>query len=259
MIIDGRQIARDILARTKTRAERLPHPPRVVAIVGDETPATISYLRIKGARAADAGCVFERRPLGASFADADAVIMQLPLPEGVNQKEACDSIPLLKDADVLSSIAREKFERGDADALLPPVVGAVAEIFKTYAIEPRGKRTVVVGAVCLVGAPVATWVAQQGANVEVITLESGDTSALKEADIIVSGAGSPHFIKPEMLKQGVVLIDAGTSESSGVLVGDAEPSCSAKCSLFTPIPGGVGPLSVAYLFENAVTLAERKN
>ena len=86
---------------------------------------------------------------------------------------------------------------------------------------------------------------------------AGARVALAQADIIVAGAGVPHFIKPEMLKEGVVLIDAGTSESGGTIVGDADPSCANKCSLFTPVPGGVGPLAVAKLFENAVTLAER--
>ena len=93
---------------------------------------------------------------------------------------------------------------------------------------------------------------------EVVTLESGNlTAALRAADIIVSGAGSPHLIKPEMLQQGLALLDAGTSESDGALVGDADPACADKCSLFTPVPGGVGPVSVACLFENVVTLAER--
>jgi methylenetetrahydrofolate dehydrogenase (NADP+)/methenyltetrahydrofolate cyclohydrolase len=91
-----------------------------------------------------------------------------------------------------------------------------------------------------------------------VTLESGDLSAsLRGADLIVSGAGSPHLVKPDMLKEGVVLIDAGTSESGGAIVGDADPACADKCSLFTPVPGGVGPLAVACLFDNVVTLAER--
>jgi methylenetetrahydrofolate dehydrogenase (NADP+)/methenyltetrahydrofolate cyclohydrolase len=91
-----------------------------------------------------------------------------------------------------------------------------------------------------------------------VTSKSDDLSALLgAADIIVSGAGSPHLITPDLLKEGVVLIDAGTSESGGVIAGDADPSCASKCSLFTPVPGGVGPLAVACLFENAVTLVER--
>lgn len=258
MTIDGRAIAKDILINVRARAERLPHSPKVIAIVGSETPATQSYLKIKAARAADAGCVFEARPLGASFEDADAVIVQLPLPPGANQKEICDSIPLEKDADVLSSATREKFERGDADALLPPVVAAIRELFARYGVDPKGKRAAVIGNGWLVGNPATVWLRQQGAEVTVLTSNSGDLSAaLGKADVIVSGAGSPGLITPDKLKEGVVLIDAGTSESGGALAGDADPACAAKCSLFTPVPGGVGPIAVACLFENAVSFAQK--
>ena len=259
MIIDGRALAKEVLARAKTRAEKLVRPPMVVALIGSDTPSTRSYLAIKTKKAEEAGCVFETRPLGASFDDADAVIVQLPVPAGVNQKEVCDAIPVEKDADVLSSVARAKFEIGDKDALLPPVAGAVREIFLRNNFEPKGKRAVIIGDGWLVGNPCAKWLGQQGAEVIVFTSESDNlTAALRAADIIVSGAGSPHLIKPEMLKEGVILIDAGTSESGGTIAGDADPACADKCSIFTPVPGGVGPLAVACLFQNVVTLAQHQ-
>jgi len=266
MIVDGKAIASEILARTKVRAENLQKRPLVVALVANETPATKSYLRIKAARAADAGCDFEVRPLPAGRQDflsviqddyADAVIIQLPLPEGMDTKVACDAIPVEKDADVLSVAARAKFQSGEVGALLPPVVGAVREIFMQNSIDPKGQKAVVIGDGWLVGNPCATWLKQRGANVTVLTTQSGDlATALARADIIISGAGSPHLIKPEMLKPGVILIDAATSESNGVLAGDADPACVEKCSLFTPVPGGVGPIAVACLFENSVVLAK---
>lgn len=255
---DGRRIAADILSHVKTRAKRLPHSPRVIAIVGSETPATLAYLKIKAMRAKDAGCTFETRPLGASFDGADAIIIQLPLPGRVNQKEICDSIPIEKDADVLSSAARASFENGDEDALLPPVVGAIHEIFAHANVQIKGKKAVVIGNGWLVGNPSAVWLKQQGAEVEVVTSKTENLAAvLRTADSIVSGTGSPHLIKPDMLKQGAILVDAGSSESNGTLAGDADPACAKMCSLFTPVPGGVGPIAVAKLFENAVTLAEK--
>jgi methylenetetrahydrofolate dehydrogenase (NADP+) / methenyltetrahydrofolate cyclohydrolase len=263
MIIDGRAMAKEILERTKARADKLARRPLVIALTAADTPATRSYLAIKTKKAEEAGCIFETRSLGASYDDADAVIVQLPVPVGVNQKEVCDAIPVEKDADVLSSSARAQFEMNDlrSHSLLPPVVGAVAEIFKKYKVEMKGKRAVVIGTGFLVGAPVVTWLKQQGVDVEVIAKPSDFAVAratLATADIIVSGAGSPYLIKPEMLKQGVVLIDAGTSESDGTIAGDADPSCADKCSIFTPVPGGVGPLAVACLFENVVTLAQHQ-
>lgn len=263
MILDGKKLAGEILARTNVRTQNLDRRPKVLAIVANETAATKSYLAIKEKRAAEAGCVLEvaKFPesvstdtlrLAIATAEADAIIVQLPLPVQVDSKEVCDAIPAAKDADVLSAAEREQ------GALLPPVVGAVAEILASAAIVPNAKKVVIIGEGFLVGKPVATWFRAQGAEVEVITLESGSLTALKDADIIVSGAGSPHLIKPEMIKEGAVLVDAGTSESSGKLMGDADPACAEKCSLFTPVPGGVGPVAVAKLFENTVLLAESK-
>lgn len=266
MIVDGRALAKEVLVRAKTRALSLGRDPHVLAIVTNETFATKSYLSIKEKRAVDAGCVLEimRFPEDTTTAalraavratHADAIIVQLPLPLSIDTKEVCDAIPVAKDADVLSSIAREKFEQGEDVALLPPVVGALREILEKNFIRVQGKKAVVIGAGFLVGAPSARWLMHQGALVEVVTLES-DLSILKDADLIISGAGSPHLIKPHMLKPGVVLIDAGTSESNGEVVGDAEPLCADLCSVFTPVPGGVGPLAVACLFENVVILAK---
>ena len=263
MIIDGRVLAQTVLERSRSRASVLAHPPRIVAIVASNTPATTSYLAIKTKRAAHAGCVLEvmRFPESVTTeelvsavreSDADALLVQLPLPAQVDATTVCDAIPPEKDADVLSTAARA------TGTLLPPVVGAVSEIFKTYAVDPKGKRAVVIGAGFLVGAPVAAWLTAQGAAVTVVTSATGDLAAARRAaDIIVSGAGSPRLIKPDMLKEGVILIDAGTSESGGAIVGDADPACAERCSLFTPVPGGLGPLAVAKLFENAVILAEK--
>lgn len=256
MIVDGKQIAKEVLARTKERAEKLVHAPKVIAYVAqDPTPATRSYLNIKKRSAEAAGCLFEETADATVLGNGDAAIIQLPTTPDAMQ--LLDTIPLEKDADVLSKAAREKFARGDSGALLPPVVSAIAEIFERHGVRPEGKRAVVVGAGFLVGAPAAVWLAERGALVETVTLESGDLSLLADAEIVVTGAGSPHLVKSEMLKEGAVLIDAGTSESDGVTVGDADPSCASKCSVFTPVPGGLGPIAVAKLFENATILAER--
>ena len=259
MIIDGRAIAKEILARTKARTEKLGRRPNVLVYVSpEETSATRSYLKIKARSAEESDCDFEETRSLTFSSRADAIIVQLPLPSDISTEDVLNSIPLRQDADVLSIAARTKFENNDTGALLPPVVGAVREILMQGNVVVKGKHVVIIGDGRLVGHPCSIWLKLQGAEVTVVTLESGDLrSALAEADIIVSGAGSPHLIKPDMIKEGVVLSDAGTSESDGAIVGDADPACAEKCSIFTPVPGGVGPLAVAHLFENVVTLAER--
>jgi methylenetetrahydrofolate dehydrogenase (NADP+)/methenyltetrahydrofolate cyclohydrolase len=268
MIVDGRAIAADILEETKARAAKLGRVPLVRAITANPSPATLSYLKIKAAKAADAGMRLEvvTLPDGAPYAayeealrspGADAIIVQLPLPEGIDSESLVNSIPLTLDADVLSLYATSAFMNQERGAVLPPVVAAIAEVFSRTSTAVTGRRAVVVGQGKLVGKPAAVWLNQQGADVIVITKESIDRSAIAQADILVLGTGSPGIVGPNDCKDGVVLIDAGTSEQGGQMVGDADPACAQKAAVFTPVPGGMGPIAVACLFRNVVILLER--
>ena len=268
MIIDGRMIAADILASTRTRIAPLGRELIVRAIVMDPTGATASYLRIKSARAEDAGMRMEvvhmspdattQEVMSAVAAPgADSVIVQLPLPESVTTSLILDEIPLSKDADVLSRNAYEDFIYRKSRALLPPVVAAIKEVLERTHTEIKGKRAVVVGSGKLVGLPATAWFEEMGADVFVLTRQSESLAELAHADIVILGAGSPHLVKPDMIKEGVVLIDAGTSESNGAIVGDADPACAEVAGVFTPVPGGMGPIAVACLFHNVAELALR--
>ena len=269
MIIDGKMIAAEILEATRLRVAELGRTLIVRAVVMDPTGATKSYLRIKSARAEDAGMHLEIVNVPSDATDqevmsavgapgADAVIVQLPLPDSITTSLVLDEIPLSKDADVLSSAAYEAFVFRKPDALLPPVVAAIKEIFNRANVEVEGKRAVVVGSGRLVGQPAAVWLEEMGADVLVLNRRSESLAELAHADIVILGAGSPHLVKSEMLKQGVVLIDAGTSESNGAIVGDADFACAEISSVFTPVPGGIGPIAVACLFQNVAELNLRK-
>jgi methylenetetrahydrofolate dehydrogenase (NADP+)/methenyltetrahydrofolate cyclohydrolase len=171
----------------------------------------------------------------------DGVIVQLPID---NADALLAKIPAEKDVDAL----------GPAPKVPAPVAGAVKEVLERSHVEVKSKKAVVVGAGRLVGEPCARMLGDMGAIVSVVTLEQGSLDELKEADIIVSGAGSPGLIKPEMLKPGVALIDAGMSELGGKLVGDADPACAEVASVFTPTPGGIGPIAVAMVYKNLFAL-----
>ncbi len=253
MRIDGKAIAEEILKATKEKVAQLSRVPVVRAVTVSPNPATESYLRVKAAKASDAGMTLEVSRTESTTESvikaieapgADAVIVQLPLPPEIDLDAVLSAIPASKDADVLCT-----------GTLIPPVAGAVAEILARAHVEAKGKEAVVIGYGKLVGLPVEKWLRSQGADVRVVTRDSGDIGELlRTADIVVSGAGSPGLVKPEMLRPGVVLIDAGTSESNGALVGDMDPGCEAVASVFTPVPGGVGPIAVACLFRNAAAL-----
>jgi methylenetetrahydrofolate dehydrogenase (NADP+)/methenyltetrahydrofolate cyclohydrolase len=191
---------------------------------------------------------------------AQAVIVQLPLPREYDTIGIVNQIPEHLDADVLSERAYARFEKGEADALIPPVGAAVLEVVRHIGIAMKGKKTVVVGRGRLVGRPVATVLSRLGAEVTVVSKETPEEERrelYKRADVLVSGAGAAHSITPELITDGVVLIDAGTSGTGGNVSGDIHPDCAKKASYFTPVPGGVGPIAVSCLFRNTALLVAR--
>ncbi len=260
MIVEGRKIAEEILALVHAEVANLGTVPVVRAVTLAPSPATKSYLRIKELQAKKAGMKLEVIELQEDVGTdevvhtvksdgADAVLVQLPLPASIDTKEVLNAISPDLDADVLSDEARN-------GALLPPVVGAVKEILERSHVSVAGKNTVVLGRGWLVGEPIAKWLTQEGAVVATYGKDDFDTEKLKDADIIISGVGQAGLVKKEYLKDGAVLIDAGTSESSGEIAGDIEPDAARIASIFTPVPGGVGPVAVACLFKNVLELCK---
>lgn len=266
MIIDGRQLARE---RTEEiRKERdLFGALSLGVVMATESPVTQSYVSIKK-RAAEAlgiPLIEYRLPDTATTEEIiaeiqkvskrghDGIILQLPLPVGVDVEASKNVIPLMLDVDVLSDAAFDAFLKNSFPAI-PPVPAAMWYMLKRNNITIAGANLVIIGKGRLVGKPAEVLFTRLGANVT--TLQKGDDvpSATQKADIIISGAGVPALIKPDMIKEGVAIIDGGTSESSGKVVGDADPACAEKASIFTPVPGGVGPLAVVEIFANLVSL-----
>lgn len=259
--VNGRAISEDILKSVK-KLMKGKDSLIMRAIVVAPTTATASYLRAKARAAETAGLQFESVELPADattediidavhVSNADAIIVQLPLPDHIDTELVLSAIPSEKDADALSPAARH------TGIPVPPVAAAVEEILMRSGVEIKGKRTVMIGKGRLVGAPVALRLAALGAHVSAYDIHDFDPVQLAEADIIVSGAGVHHLVKPEMVSEGVVLIDAGTSEApegEGGVVGDIDPEAAEKASVYTPVPGGVGPVTVACLMRNAVQL-----
>jgi methylenetetrahydrofolate dehydrogenase (NADP+)/methenyltetrahydrofolate cyclohydrolase len=271
MIVDGRAIAEEIKKDLRQRAKQAGRELSLVAFVTKEDLATRKFIEIKKRfaeeigvavegkympRAATAELVSEIRLAAKSF---DGIIVQFPLAPGIDADLVRNAIPASHDIDVVSGEAAEKFARGKS-LILPPVVGAIKEVAEQYNVIFASKNIVVVGEGLLVGKPAAIWARLQKAEVKTLNEKSCDISYdTRKADILILGAGVPHLIKPEMIKRGVVVFDAGTSEASGKLVGDADPLCADKASLFTPVPGGIGPITVAMVFKNLFTLKSLRN
>lgn len=264
MIVDGRAIADSIYAELSAFFEAR-HATLGIVVVG-ENPVIASFVRIKERAAERLGVEMIRRDLPESASQsevmsalqdlavhADAVIPQLPVPLHISTDAVLAAVPKERDVDALNPAVSEEERPVHA-----PVALAAVEILTRHAVRIAGARAVVVGEGRLVGAPSAWLLKKLGANVSIFSLDKGSIEDLKEADIIISGAGKPGLIKPEHLKAGVALIDAGTSELNKKVVGDADPACADVANIVTPVPGGVGPVAVAMIFRNLKTLIETK-
>ncbi len=273
MLIDGKQIAYDLRGQLTARVKAIPNKPKLGIIVVQETPQIRTFVTLKQRFGADIGVQVDvvRMPnmkegneellrlILRTTRDYDALIVQLPLPSTYDLEQVMQLYPLSHDVDVIGTMAYTQFEE-DILPFKPPVVAAFAEILKRHRLSLAGKKVLVVGKGKLVGAPSVIWATRLGAYVQVA--DSSTPNLLdfsREADVIILGAGSPHMLTPDMVREGVVVFDAGTSEQGGILVGDADPAVADKAALFTPTPGGIGPITVAKVFENLLTLYELKN
>ncbi|OGG85982.1 hypothetical protein A2392_03220 [Candidatus Kaiserbacteria bacterium RIFOXYB1_FULL_46_14] len=263
MLVDGKTIAADIYRELKEELSGRTKRPRLLVVTAAPNVETQKYLNLKCRFAEELGIEVVVQEFSSevttqdiqdflvgAFATYDGVIIQLPLPVQVDTALLLSLLPKQLDIDVANYVATEA-------EILPPVVGAIKEISKRHQIDFVGKKVVVVGRGRLVGKPAALWAEAQSAAVTVVDKDTVDASTiLKEADIIISGAGVPGLITPEQIKEGVAIFDASTSEEGGVLRGDADPACAEKCSVFTPVPGGIGPVTVAVLLRNLVQLTK---
>jgi len=278
MLIDGRKMAEEIKTSLASEVLNLPKKLRLAVIQVGNDSVTEKFLEQKKKFGSAVGVDVRVYSLPADIStnqlrekvseiihikENTGVIIQLPLPKQINIQYILDGIVPEKDPDMLSSKSVGLFSSGRSK-LLPPVVAAIDHIFKNHGIEPKSKKVVVLGVGRLVGKPAAIWLINQGATVTAIDENTDDPTLYTiNADIIISGVGIPHLIKQNMIKDGVVAIDCGTSvgssdaKSERALRGDMDPSVVEKASLFTPVPGGVGPITVAMLFKNLVALAKK--
>lgn len=269
MIIDGRALAQDILDELKEKIDTVGTTPILSVFIVGDNPVSKRYVALKTKKATEIGVrvhpkqfpedITEDELLTAIEEEAkrgNSIIVQLPLPEHFNTRKILDAVPAHLDVDGLSQESKMLFENDQAE-IYPPVVGSMVEIMERNNQSLEGKKVVVVGQGELVGKPATMWAENRGAEVFVADKHTEDLKSLtQDAGVIICGAGVPNLITPDMVKDGVVILDAATSEDSGELVGDVSPECAQKASLFTPVPGGIGPMTVAVLLKNVTKAAD---
>jgi len=277
MLVDGKKISEEIKESLKQEIKRNQLKLKLAIVEVGSGEASDKFIERKIKFAEEIGVKTRIYKLSSDISNTqlrkkmaeinhikenDGVILQLPLPSHIKTQYILNGITLKKDVDVLSSRAFGNFATGHFK-VLPPVVGAIKIIFEKYNVDIKNKNIVVVGAGKLVGKPVAIWLINQGATVSVLNEFTSDlTEFIKKADIVISGAGKPGLISSEMVKDGVIIMDAGTTKPGFVATkpgffGDVDPDVKEKASLFTPVPGGIGPLTVAMVFKNLIELNKR--
>lgn len=276
-IIDGKKTAAEIRAqlRGKTAVFEEKYGQKVglaVVLIGED-PASQVYVRNKIRGCEEAGIRSFAHYLPADVTQAEAeelvralasddavhgILVQLPLPKHLNADKILACIPAEKDVDGFSAENIGRLARNEECTVACTPLG-VMELLHRYGVEPRGKRAVVIGRSNIVGRPMALLLLNADATV---TICHSRTVNLAEecvrADILIAAIGKPNFVTADMVKEGAVVIDVGINRVDGKLVGDVDfAAVSQKASLITPVPGGVGPMTIAMLLQNAVSCAER--
>lgn len=272
-IIDGRKIRDGILESLKERVASLPFDPVFCDVLVGTDPVSEQYVRMKERTAESIGIT----ALKASFPESittdeliteikkialtpnlSGLIIQLPLPSHIDTRMVLDSVPLVVDVDSTSTTASERFYAGNP-VFVFPTAEAVLTVLKESRVDLAGKKIVVVGQGALVGKPVTHLLESHGLNVAKVASDTADAeSIIKSADVLISAVGKPHMITKEIIQKGALVVDAGTSEYGGVS-GDIDPDgIESVAEFFAPVPGGVGPVTVAMLMRNVVQSAEQK-
>jgi len=272
-ILNGKKLSEKILVNLKKEIKKSKLKLRLAVVQVGENPISQIFINQKKKACEKTGINFKLFKFPAKINDSklkreiekivknpanSGIIIQLPLPKKFLPEEFLNLIPEEKDIDVLSEKSLGKFYQGTLK-ILPPTVSGILQLLKKYKIELKGKNVVIVGAGRLVGFPLAIQLLKEKATLSVLNEFTRDAPFfIKKADILVSGVGRPDLIKGGLVKKGIVIIDAGCSIKKGKLVGDVDfKSVSKKASYITPVPGGVGPMTVACLLENLVKLNTR--
>lgn len=286
--IDGTSIAQKVHEETKSRLADLSargiQPGLAVVLVGDD-PASRAYVRSKDKRAAELGLHSVKHELPASTTQEElialvrqlnadpavhGILVQSPPPSHIDEKAIVETIDPRKDVDGFHPVNVAKLAMDDDTGFVPCTPLGCIRLLEEAGVETAGARAVVVGRSLIVGKPMALLLMRRGrggdATVTVTHSRSRDLAAItREADIVIAAIGRPHFLSTDHIRPGAVVIDVGInriedpSSTKGYrLVGDVDYDAVAeRCTAITPVPGGVGPMTIAMLMANTVTACER--
>ena len=273
VIMDGKALAEKVKAQIREKVSKLRRQPGLAVILVGDNPASQVYVRNKERDCAECGimCYDYHLPQDASQEDVlelvekmnnygavDGILVQLPLPEQIDERVVLEAIAPDKDVDAFHPENMGRIMQGQA-YYKPCTPAGVMEILHEYGIDPAGKHCVVVGRSNIVGKPMAMLLLHENATVTICHSKTPDLKAqCRQADILVSAVGKTGLITADMVKPGAVVIDVAMNRNeAGKLCGDVDfAAVSQVASYITPVPGGVGPMTRAMLMENTYKAAK---
>lgn len=277
-LIDGKAISAKVKEEVKNEAAQLTEkgvvPCLAVILVGDDK-ASQTYVNSKEKACKACGIRSLKYTLEANTGESalidliqslnendevDGILVQLPLPKHIDENKILEKISCEKDVDGFHAVNVGRLVSG-LDGFVPCTPCGIMRLFKEYGIEVSGKNAVVIGRSNIVGKPMANLLLNANATVTVTHSKTQNLAKItKDADIIVVAIGKPNFLKADMVKNGAVVIDVGINRlENNKLVGDADfENVANKCSFITPVPGGVGPMTIAMLLKNTIKSAKNR-
>lgn len=268
-LIKGKPIAERVRAQVAEEVREIGHIGLVTVLVGDD-PASDVYIRLKHKAAVAAGIDATDLRIDASISeddllakltelnadpDVDAILVQLPLPDHIDEARIIRAIEPAKDVDGFHPVNAGQLYLG-RPTLVPATPLGVMVMLREHEIELDGARAVVLGRSDIVGKPMAHLLIQANATVTICHSHTKDLARhTLDADVLVAAVGVPAMVSPDMVKAGGVVVDVGINRTEAGIVGDVDPGAADVAAYMTPVPGGVGPMTIACLLQNAVRCA----
>ena len=273
-IIDGKAIASAVEQEVREALAKLSYRPGLVAVRVGNDPASEVYVRNKAKKAKELGLEGTELVFDASMPEAellahvrklnsdnnvDGILVQFPLPKQIDPKNVIDAIDPAKDVDGFHPVNVGLLHLG-RPALVPCTPAGVMRLIASTGVEMAGKRAAVIGRSDIVGKPVAALLLRENATVTICHSRTRNLpGVVREAEIVVAAIGKPRFVTAEMIKRDAIVIDVGINRLDGKLAGDVDfDRVREVASWITPVPGGVGPMTIAMLMKNTVTAAQKR-
>jgi methylenetetrahydrofolate dehydrogenase (NADP+)/methenyltetrahydrofolate cyclohydrolase len=267
-IIDGKAVAAGVRARVAAEVKELDSPPGLATVLVGDDPASAIYVRRKHEASEEVGIrsIDHRLPADVSQhelndlvetladdAGVNGILVQLPLPRGLDPDPVIERIPASKDVDGLTPVSIGLLARG-TPALVPCTPAGIMELLTSAGAELEGAEAVVVGRSNLVGRPMVSLLLGANATVTICHSRTKDLGEVcRRAEVLIAAAGSPRLITGEMIRPGATVIDVGTNRLEEGLVGDVDFEAAKEVAgAITPVPGGVGPMTIAMLLSNTL-------